>query len=199
MLSHYTSAKLQGSKLDSAGPGSSPRVKVIAIYPEHDFENFDHAKHSQAGDFVVLTDASLPRSFGITHVQEQVRCLSGAVPASPIPFRPYRNPQRVQRLYVIGAGASPSLFFFLLIALNSPIPCLRSPFSILTCSYCLPISFPYCHSFFLNLIAMPLLNLSFKTRSLKKKKKGYFVNYQSPPDPTSLPPRGRSALGAFLD
>lgn len=38
------------------------RVTVVTIRYENDFRNFDRAKHTGLGDFVVLTDGSVPRS-----------------------------------------------------------------------------------------------------------------------------------------
>ena len=39
------------------------KVLVITIKSEDDFNKFDKAKHSNLGDFVILTDAKVPRSF----------------------------------------------------------------------------------------------------------------------------------------
>lgn len=41
---------------------SKARVMVVTIRYEEDFRNFDPAKHTNLGDFVVLTDAKQPRS-----------------------------------------------------------------------------------------------------------------------------------------
>lgn len=38
------------------------KVVVIAIYPEQDCHTFDQSRHRNAADFVILTDAQLPRS-----------------------------------------------------------------------------------------------------------------------------------------
>jgi uncharacterized iron-regulated protein len=38
------------------------RVIVITMRAEDDFKTFDKAKHSDLGDYVILTDAKLPRS-----------------------------------------------------------------------------------------------------------------------------------------
>jgi uncharacterized iron-regulated protein len=38
------------------------RVIVITMRAEDDFKNFDKAKHTDLGDYVILTDAKLPRS-----------------------------------------------------------------------------------------------------------------------------------------
>jgi uncharacterized iron-regulated protein len=48
MLSHYR---------------ESTHAIVIAVYPEDDCHEFDQERHGGAADFVVLTDASLPRTF----------------------------------------------------------------------------------------------------------------------------------------
>jgi len=39
------------------------RVLVVTIRYENDFNNFDKAKHTDLGDFVILTDAKQPRGF----------------------------------------------------------------------------------------------------------------------------------------
>jgi uncharacterized iron-regulated protein len=39
------------------------RVLVVTMRYETDFTNFDQAKHQNLGDFVILTDAKVPRSF----------------------------------------------------------------------------------------------------------------------------------------
>ena len=39
------------------------KVLVITIKSEDDFNKFDKTKHSNLGDFVILTDAKIPRSF----------------------------------------------------------------------------------------------------------------------------------------
>lgn len=39
------------------------RVLVVTMRYENDFQNFDKAKHSNLGDFVILTNAKVPRSF----------------------------------------------------------------------------------------------------------------------------------------
>ncbi len=39
------------------------KVLVVTIKSEDDFNKFDKAKHSNLGDFVILTDAKIPRSF----------------------------------------------------------------------------------------------------------------------------------------
>lgn len=42
--------------------GESTSMVVVAIYPEEDCQNFDSKRHADSADFVILTDASLPRS-----------------------------------------------------------------------------------------------------------------------------------------
>lgn len=39
------------------------RVLVVTMRYENDFQKFDKAKHTNLGDFVILTDAKAPRSF----------------------------------------------------------------------------------------------------------------------------------------
>ncbi len=43
----------------------NPKLKVLVVTmkSESDFKNFDKAKHSNLGDFIILTDAKVPRSF----------------------------------------------------------------------------------------------------------------------------------------
>ena len=43
----------------------NPKLKILVITmkSENDFNNFDKVKHSNLGDFVILTDAKVPRSF----------------------------------------------------------------------------------------------------------------------------------------
>jgi uncharacterized iron-regulated protein len=43
----------------------SPKAKVLVITmrSEDDFTKFDKTKHTDLGDFVILTDAKVPRSF----------------------------------------------------------------------------------------------------------------------------------------
>lgn len=48
MLSHYR---------------TSPNAVVVAVYPEEDCHEFDEERHGGTADFVILTDASLPRSY----------------------------------------------------------------------------------------------------------------------------------------
>jgi uncharacterized iron-regulated protein len=38
------------------------KVLVVTMRYENDFKNFDKSKHTDLGDFVILTDASQPRS-----------------------------------------------------------------------------------------------------------------------------------------
>ena len=41
---------------------SQARILVVTLRYEEDFKNFDQEKHTDAGDFVILTDAKQPRS-----------------------------------------------------------------------------------------------------------------------------------------
>merc|ERR1719310_1489395 len=50
-----------GEMLAHYRPGT--RQLVVAIYPEGDCHTFVPDQHGDAADFVILTDASLPRSF----------------------------------------------------------------------------------------------------------------------------------------
>jgi hypothetical protein len=38
------------------------RALVVTLKPEANFTNFDKTKHENTGDFVILTDAKLPKS-----------------------------------------------------------------------------------------------------------------------------------------
>lgn len=52
-LQHYTEKPL--------------RVVTVSIYPEESIGTFQPARHTNAGDWVILTDGSLPRSHDIQH------------------------------------------------------------------------------------------------------------------------------------
>jgi uncharacterized iron-regulated protein len=43
----------------------NPKAKILVVTMryEDDFTKFDKAKHENLGDFVILTDAKIPRSF----------------------------------------------------------------------------------------------------------------------------------------
>ena len=43
----------------------SPKAKVLVVTmrSEDDFMKFDKAKHTDLGNFIILTDAKMPRSF----------------------------------------------------------------------------------------------------------------------------------------
>lgn len=43
------------------------RVCVVTIYPHEQIDKFEPHRHSHAGDFVILTDAALPRSHAVRH------------------------------------------------------------------------------------------------------------------------------------
>ncbi|KAJ1629859.1 hypothetical protein T492DRAFT_1008101 [Pavlovales sp. CCMP2436] len=50
-----------------SGKSDSAVTTVITIYPETDIAQFDAARHTNSGDFVILTDASVPRSHEVSH------------------------------------------------------------------------------------------------------------------------------------
>jgi hypothetical protein len=43
------------------------RSLVVSICPEEDITAFSHDQHAGLGDFVILTDEALPRSFEVHH------------------------------------------------------------------------------------------------------------------------------------
>mmetsp|Transcript_27866 Transcript_27866/g.75084 ORF Transcript_27866/g.75084 Transcript_27866/m.75084 type:complete len:396 (+) Transcript_27866:61-1248(+) len=81
-LRHYDSSSRavpSGAKGDGASSDEPRRVDplrmvVVTIYPEEHIDSFDPVRHQNAGDFVILTDAHLPRSHDANshrHLQQQ--------------------------------------------------------------------------------------------------------------------------------
>jgi uncharacterized iron-regulated protein len=52
-----------GTAEQLANYSKKSKILVVTLRYETDFKNFDKSKHENLGDFVILTDASVPRSF----------------------------------------------------------------------------------------------------------------------------------------
>ena len=63
MVDNYRTAARCPRHGGGGGGGGGPAQLVVVFYPERDpHDGFDAARHAGAGDFVVLTDASVSRS-----------------------------------------------------------------------------------------------------------------------------------------